>query len=196
MAGAGKGTTTGVIDEMMREAENVWMHRQRMRYNSVSDIVELAKRPARQDLIGRYELSGGLGKTLARSTVSRRIAEVQQEHHDELTEVAGTYRALELERLEELAVTARTQIERMGAGIIQAQAEHALDIHAEKQVTASLLTLLRISERRAKLLGLDAPIQIEAEVIHHDGVAIELAAMLDAADASKAKSKKKHKIKP
>ena len=49
-------------------------------------------------------------------------------------------------------------------------------------------TLIRVMERRAKLLGLDQPVKIQAEVITYDanGISDELARIIEHANSSKA----------
>lgn len=49
-------------------------------------------------------------------------------------------------------------------------------------------TLVRVMERRAKLLGLDQPVRIQAEVVTYDanGISDELARIIELANSSKA----------
>lgn len=55
---------------------------------------------------------------------------------------------------------------------------------------ASISNLLRIMERRAKLLGLDQPVRIQAEVVNYDGDAIraEIARIVSGAGDSRAQT--------
>lgn len=200
MPGRHKGTTSGALAEMDDVHINQWLYAQRIRRATIMQIVEMAKAPALRDEHGKFDLGYGLGMQLSRSTVDRRIKLINAEYVAENAQTADELRALELNALDAQAARIDDLVQRLQPQLDPLTGEYALRPAAyEKRLTAEN-TLLRVSESRRKLLGIDAPVQVhvEAHVVHEDAVAIELARMLDEEDAgarkkSRKKGKKHHK---
>jgi hypothetical protein len=118
---------------------------------------------------------GGLGYYLAAGVLRTLVASYREEQGD----ILGTRDeqrerdAITLDRLEANAARAVARAAELGA----------LDVHATALI-------LKVQERRAKLLGTDSPTEVAASVTVRDGVAEELNAMLERA------GKKPLKVKP
>lgn len=179
--GRKKYTKAGALAEMDDAPINAWLYGQRIRRANLDEIAAMATRPAIRDDLGRYSLDGGLGRTMNRSTVARRIQGVTAEHVADLGRDIEAQRILELDSLDRQAARLDDLVQRYALvdGMLTARdAKGRLDAE---------LALLRISESRRKLLGIDSPVQVvlEATVTHHDGVAIELGKLLDQAEAKR-----------
>lgn len=137
----------------MREQEwayNGW--RQRMSY------AEMARRSALS------ESDGGLGYGLSEYLVKQRLDGYRERMRPVLEANALAARERQVAELDELSRLARAALTKAATGgaIDKDAARLLLDIHA----------------REAKLLGLDAPTAIVAEVVTHGAVEAELDAML------------------
>jgi hypothetical protein len=101
------------------------------------------------------------GTTTAYKRVTRGLDRMLQEPADRV-------RALELHRLDQLqaaaveVVGARHVLVQGGRPVLDPQSGHPYVDHAP--TLASIAALLRIAERRARLLGLDAPAKVDAQV--------------------------------
>jgi hypothetical protein len=94
---------------------------------------------------------------------------VQRGLNDAIAEPAGEVRQLELERLDEyqryaLRVLAAPHLV-VSQGVVVINPANGQPLTDDAPVLAALDRLLKISERRAKLLGLDAPARARIEVI-------------------------------
>lgn len=103
---------------------------------------------------------------------------VQRGLSDAIQEPADEVRQLELERLDEyqrhaLKVLA-TQHFHVSQGVVVVHPDTDQPVPDDSPVLAALDRLLKISERRAKLLGLDAPVRSKVEVITEDAVDAEI----------------------
>jgi hypothetical protein len=104
---------------------------------------------------------------------------VQRGLADAIQEPADEVRRLELERLDEYARHALRVLATphllvsQGIAVVHPVTEEPLA--DDGPVLAALDRLIKISERRAKLLGLDAPARSRVEVITEDAVDAELA---------------------
>lgn len=121
---------------------------------------------------------GYSSRARAAEDVLKGLADTVQEPADEL-------RTLELERLEMLwrramAVMDRPHLVAQMGKVIKYRGKPVID---DAPVLAAIDRLLRIQERRAKLLGLDAPVEVEVS----DGD-IDLAAELQAYLAGRAEA--------
>lgn len=182
-------TTARQVAAMDHDAEVAWIYKHRLRYRSTADIAKLAALPPKRDPQGVFSLDGGLGKRLSDATIRRRIKEAAEVHTEELAELIPEYRGISLARLDELSATALGQIRRAAIALAHSaeQVGHDGFVHekAEQVIDRAIGRLTSIEDRRAKLLGLDAPVEVAVTVAHYDAEAQELAAML--ADAAKGK---------
>ncbi|OLT12278.1 hypothetical protein BJF78_24780 [Pseudonocardia sp. CNS-139] len=120
----------------------------------------------------------------ARRAVQRALAEVVQEPAQELIQ-------LELDRLDALARQAHAVLDRehlvASAGRLVLGPD-GLPLRDDMPVLAAVDRLLRIQERRARLLGLDAPVKAAARVTHAtadiDAAVAELAQLIDEMDST------------
>jgi hypothetical protein len=119
-------------------------------------------------------------------TVHKRIATYMAERVDPL---ADQYRAVELDRLDDLTakayavLTARHIVVQHGKVVRDENGEPIPD-HAP--ILQAIGTLVRLAERRSKLLGLDAAVKVDAQVTTVDPADIELAQMIREAQAKAA----------
>lgn len=151
---------------------------------------------AEQDYCWRMHLAGYDVRTIAArftaehdrpmsaTTAWRRIEHQREELRVSIRRQAVESLDVELARLDQQQTEWQAQVGRAQASIAQAYAIGVVfDEKAEDRLSKALLGLLRVSERRAKLLGLDAAVQVEhsgtVEVV--DAEAAELARILDAA---------------
>ncbi|MGW3365959.1 sigma factor-like helix-turn-helix DNA-binding protein [Streptosporangium canum] len=120
------------------------------------------------------------------STVHVRLTAALQERVDPLVD---QYRAVELDRLDRLTVKAWEVLEQ-GHVVVQhgkiVRDEDGNPVRDDGPVLQAIGTLLRISERRSKLLGLDAPIAVDANVHQVDPADIELLQMIESAKRAQA----------
>jgi len=158
------------LAELGRADADLWIYSQRLKGYTIDQITALIALP---------KTAGGLGLKIGSSTVYRRIqselgrrVELSDFKRDEL-------RALELDRLDGIMLGA---LELAGKshdpdewGVVSPR--------DEKNRLVAMQTVLRISESRRKLLGLDAPLQVEAEVTTIDATD---AAVLDLVEAVRA----------
>ncbi|MEU8275711.1 hypothetical protein ACFYOK_10780 [Microbispora bryophytorum] len=134
-----------------------------------------------------YELrlSGASFRTIASvlgvsvSTAHDRVTSAIAERVDPL---ADQYRAVELDRLD--ALTARAwRIMTSDHIVVQhgkiVRDEDGNPVKDDGPVIAAIGVLVRISERRSKLLGLDAAVKVDAQVTPVDPKDIELAQMIE-----------------
>ncbi len=100
---------------------------------------------------------------ISKGTVANRLAAAQAEY---VTPALEEWRTLECQRLDSYLLSLHSQIRSGSIPAIQ--------------------TALRIAERRAKLLGLDAPVQVEATVTQTTQEDLELAQIIREAKAKNA----------
>jgi hypothetical protein len=188
--------TTAAMAELDHDAQTTWIYQHRLQYRTTADIAAMTGRPAIRDEQGRFSLDGGLGKRMSASTVRRRVLEAAKAHTEELAELVPEYRAVSLARLDQISAAATAQLARalQRCGYVYTHniewGQVVLDDKAEAVVTNALRTLANIEEQRRKMLGLDAPVEVNVTVEHYDAEALELQAMLDAAAGHKAKAKR------
>lgn len=188
--------TTAAMAELDHDAITTWIYQHRLQYRTTGDIAAMTGRPAIRDDQGRFSLDGGIGKRMSRSTVQRRILEAAKVHTEELAELVPEYRAISLDRIDQLSAAATAQLARalQRCGYVYAQGMDwgavTLDDKAEAIVTNALRTLAGLEQDRRKMLGLDAPIEVNVNVEHYDAEALELQAMLDDAARHKVKAKR------
>ena len=108
-------------------------------------------------------------------------------------EAAGDVRKLELERLDQLQIAALAVLRRThpvvqaGKIVYSGSGDAAQPLIDDGPTLAAIRTLLDIQQRRARLLGLDAPTKVEAKVLTMDVMDArvqELEAELAALDAT------------
>lgn len=117
---------------------------------------------------------GGLGKAISQSGVYRIYRVALAERISQI----GTQeelRAGEIDHLDALIQEALTMV-----GHIYVDEHGKRHLRAESNRLAAINTVARLGERKAKLLGTDAPIEIRAEVVHFDNADLELAKLLEA----------------
>lgn len=189
--------TTAAMATLDHDAEVSWIYQHRLQYRTVEQIAAMANAPAVRSADGRFSLDGGLGRRISRSTVQRRVLEAAKVHTEELAELVPEYRAMSLDRIDQLSVASTAQLARalQRCGYVYEKGMEwgtvELDDKAEAVVTNALRTLANLEEQRRKLLGLDAPVEISVTVEHYDAEALELQAMLDAAAVRKPKKRAK-----
>lgn len=129
-------------------------------------------------------IAGDMGISV--STVHDRVHIYVSEHVDPL---AAQFRQVELDRLDDLAVKA---YEVLGRNHVVAQQgkivrdDEGTPLLDDAPTLAAIDRLVKISERRAKLLGLDAAVKVDAQVHQVDPADIELAQMINEAKAKQA----------
>src|SRR5690606_28078765 len=120
---------------------------------------------------------------IAVSTVHDRLERYMAGRVDPL---ADQYRQVELDRLDDLTarayqvLTARHIVVQHGKVV---RDENGNPIPDYAPILQAIGTLVRLSERRAKLLGLDAAVRVDAQVHQVDPADIELAQMIREAKA-------------
>jgi hypothetical protein len=102
---------------------------------------------------------------------------------DMLLEPANELRQMEAERLDEMARSAwrvlyEKHVHVTAAGKIAVNPEDGKPLIDDGVVLKAIDSLLKISERRAKLLGLDQPTRVRAEVEHVDSLDQEIEDLL------------------
>jgi hypothetical protein len=131
-----------------------------------------------------------LGWNLSKSTVARRIT---CEIKETVQPLADEVRALELDRLDQLQQVA---LGVMGADhplvsegrVVRIEQEDGTKVPLQDHgpVLAAMDRFLKIQDRRAKLLGLDAPTRVDATVTETTQADLELAEMVREAQAKAA----------
>lgn len=131
------------------------------------------------------DIAGRLG--IPASTVHVRITTALRERVDPLVEL---YRAVELDRLDQLAVKAWEVLN--ADHVVVSNGRVVLDpgtgqpMKDDAPVLQAIDRLIRITESRRKLLGLDAPLRADLTVTPVDPTDIELARMIEEARARSA----------
>lgn len=120
-------------------------------------------------------------RDLARRAVERALLEIIREPAEQL-------RQLELERLDEMAriawsVLYTKHLHVSASGKVARHPDTGEVLIDHEPTFAAMDRLLKIGERRAKLLGLDAPTRIEAEVYPRDDINREIAGLIAALSA-------------
>lgn len=193
-------TWTGAVVTSDYYAENLWAFGLKQRGATLDDLVTLAKREPIILLDGRYDLAGGLGRTISRTTLSRRIQDVMKEHHAELLEVAPLMRASILQQYDD-------QLKRLHSDLAYARGHTEYRVTKKGKRKAYLVIDLMGAARaekliadnlaaRRKMLGIDVVELIEANVTVTtiDGTSIELEKMIrNAEDRRRRKEKKAEK---
>lgn len=127
------------------------------------------------------EIGATLG--IALTTVHERLRDHMAVRVDPL---ADQYRAMELDKLDALSAKAyevltKKHIVVQHGKIVRDEDGNALN--DDTPVLHAIDRLVRIAERRAKLLGLDAAVKVDAQVTQVDPADIELAQMINEAKA-------------
>ena len=106
---------------------------------------------------------------------------VQRALADSAREASEEVRQIEAARLDELTRTlmrvlaTKHYVVSVASGVVAKHPETGQPLQDDAPVIQAVAGLVRISERRAKLLGLDAPARARVEVITEDVVDAELA---------------------
>lgn len=171
------------------EQERAWAYGRHLEHLSYRDMRRLAIEPPER---------GGLGYDLSEHALAGLVRGYLDTMRETLTEQRDAYVARELADLDAqqralTAVLARNvdmaETAKLAAALgydsaldlLNAEPERAIPLPAGDLVR--LLAALRaVGESRRKLLGLDAPIEAKVDVTHRDGLADELAALLDDAN--------------
>lgn len=123
---------------------------------------------------------------LSVSTVHNRVHTYATNHVDPLAE---QYRQVELDRLDGLAIRAYEVLSREHIVAQQGKIvrdDDGIPLLDSAPILAAIGTLVKISERRSKFLGLDAAVKVDAQVHTVDPADIELAQMIREAKAKQA----------
>lgn len=182
------------------ERERAWAYERHLEHLPYREMRRLAIEPPERGGLG-YDLSEHALAGLVRGyidTMRETLSESREAHvARELADLDAQQRALTavLARNVDMAATA-TVAAALGydsaLALLKAQPDAAVPLPASDLVR--LLSALRaVGESRRKLLGLDAPIEAKVDVTHRDGVAEELAKILEDAAASKTPEKGKAK---
>lgn len=135
----------------------------------------------RRDHIGYREIAtsmGYAGPSGAYAAVQRALTDIQAEAGNEV-------RAVELERLDRLAQCAQAILDRehfaysTGSGKVITDPETGEKYIDEAPALAAMDRLLKIMDRRAKYLGLDAPTRANVEVTTVDSFDAKLRRLVD-----------------
>lgn len=156
--------------------EQRWAFEQRRRRLSWSQIADLAIKPPSEGGLGYARSARAL-----RAAYDVHVAEVQQ--LEEATRPESTMLMLatlddahrELTRLAQPVDALRTEVERRKAkaeGMSAEEVEAIVVLRPDGDVREAVKAVAAIERDRAKLLGLDAPINVE--VTHHDATVAEL----------------------
>lgn len=114
---------------------------------------------------------------LSKATVHRRIDEAVKAR---LAVTVDAYREQQNALLDDMAVKWQGQIN-MGEELFRqgTLTENMIMIDRGVDIRErGLVGLLRVVERRSKLNGLDAPVRVDAVIVHHDAKDLELAEMV------------------
>jgi len=160
-------------------------HKATTKHNA-EQVAEQAHRAYELRLQGRSFRAIAADMGLSVSTVHDRVNDYAAGRLDPL---ADQYRQVELDRLDGLAVKAYEVLARdhvvaqQGRIVRDDEGKPLLD---DGPVLQAIDRLVKISERRAKLLGLDAAVKVDAQVHQVDPADIELAQMVSEAKAKQA----------
>ena len=154
------------LAELGRADADLWIYSQRLKGYTVDQITALLALPAD---------SGGLGLTIGSSTVYRRIQSELGRRVNLTDHKRDELRALELDRLDGLMLGALG----LAGAYHDADEWGVVAARDEKIRLAAMQTVLRISESRRKLLGLDAPLQVEAEIVTVDATDAAVLALVE-----------------
>lgn len=141
--------------------EQRWAFEQRLAHLSYHDMRLKASKPA---------ASGGLGYDVSEHRLKGLVAG----YRERMAEVE----AVELEEHRERELNDLDVVQRLAFASMRKAAEHPEFPSLDKDAAA---LYLKTGESRRKLLGLDAPQQVKAEVVVKDAVTEELNAMLERA---------------
>lgn len=151
--------------------EQVWCYRRRLEGHTTREIATLSEAAA---------AVGDLTRAIGETTVRRRI---KMEIDSRVTPLSAELRQLELDKLDDLARRAY-QIIGTPHFVLQygepvrspTTGEYLID---DSPVLAAIDRLLKVAERRAKLCGLDAPVQLVADTtVRYEVVGIDMEKML------------------
>lgn len=149
-------------------AEQRWAYDARMAHLSYRDM---RRRVAEAPPVG-------LGYDLSEHTLKALVAGYRERMTDVHAIDLDEHRERELEDLD-IAQRRTDLVAELAAKSLARAAElEALDVHGGKLLLDATSQRRTIGESRRKLLGLDAPTQVKADVIVHDAVTEELNAML------------------
>lgn len=146
----GKGRFVRDLTTAQRDAEAARLRSAGHSYQHIADVLEYADRGS------------------AHHGVQRVLKETVQEAGDEL-------RALELSRLDAMYVAAMGVLENRHVTVSNGKVVtlHDQPIEDDAPVLAAIDRLLKIQERRARLLGLDAPVKRDLTITAERAAAIE-----------------------
>lgn len=151
------------------EAEQRWAYAQRMAHLSYNEMRVKSSRHPEDGGLG-YQLSEHALKALVNGYLEK-MREVHEVNAEELV-------TRELADLDMQQRRAAVVAELAAEALARAHELEALDVHAAKTLLDADAKARAIGESRRKLLGLDQPTRIEADITVKDGVLEELNAML------------------
>lgn len=148
--------------------EQVWCHHQRLRGLTIRQIADLS------------ESESPIKRRMSISTVHERI---NAELAARPSASAAQLRELELSKLDKYEAKLSEVLERnhvkLSAGDIARDSETGEALIDDAPIMAAVRELNRISERRAKLLGIEAPQQIVSDAtIRYEVVGVDTTALL------------------
>lgn len=163
-----KGQFERTIDTAERDAKAARLKVEGLSYQQIADRL------------------GFTDRSTAAKAAKRALAEVVQEPAEEL-------RKLELERLDDMYRRSYAVLEREHLTVSQGrvvclenEAGEKVPLPDDGPVLAAVDRLLKIQDRRAKLLGLDAPTQVQATVTEVTQADLELTDLISEAKARNA----------
>ena len=162
------------IEDVAALREQRWAYERRLERLSYAEVRDLAARPVSE---------GGLGRDMAVSALKQRVRDYMATMREVETETRDEHRARELAGLDaqEQALRAKTSRVDVEATLLRARVAtgrsltldevvadypEALVLRDERIVVAAAAGLLRVSESRRKLLGLDEPLEAQVTVSH------------------------------
>jgi hypothetical protein len=160
MAKTRKRTHTAQLDEADALEVEAWIWQRRRERLTISQVVELMAKPIAE---------GGLDKVMSRSTLWRRV---ERTRADKLALMGKDIAAERLEAIEELDEISQGLRELAGKWYFDANGDR--QARPESMRYSALVAMADVALKRAKLSGLESPVQIEATVVHASAIDIEL----------------------
>lgn len=147
------------------------------------------------ELVARPKEEGGLGRAVSMTGLTRRVADFRKWYVQLETETREELRGREVEGMDVRQRAHMTMVSRidrdatmLGARILMGRNMTIEDIleecpevvvlRDERIILAALQGIERVAQERRRLLGLDAPVEVNANVSVHDAATEDLAAAL------------------
>ena len=146
-----------------------------------SDLERLPKQERALRLRSRghtYAMIGQLMGT-SRAAAHKLVMEALEERRSEVTELAEDVRQQELEHLDEIKRSALKILDRQhlltsGIDVVTYQGQPLFE---DKTALYAIDRLIKVSEQRAKLLGLNAPVQLDGSALKVEIVGVDTDAL-------------------